>query len=457
MSIEVAGTVQLPATDLGFLLYKHPDRVQRFATSQGGATVFFPVASPELCSVVLHVDGAGAKVDRAEGMGRYVNVVPFAASSRLVVVLGKVFGDALAGRCATRPELVDNRWPMTLTVPSVPTGGRCSPAELFEPLGWTVQTSAQPLEPPQWGDSEFVTISLSGVHTVRDALRHLSVCLPVLAGAKHYFVDDAEVDKLQRLGDGWLDTHPRRDDIAAGYVKHVRSLTDEAVMRLAGDVTTAQPADDANAVPERRASLARHRREWVVESLARAGARSVLDAGCGEGRLLAELVTALPGAQIAGVDVAPAMVDRARERLQRWRGTSVWQSSLMYTDPRCRGFDAVVLMEVIEHIEFDRLPTAMSSVFDEMAPRTVVITTPNHDHNEAYGLAGQWRHPDHRFEFTRADFAQWCASVAEEYRYRVTIDGVGEPVEGLGAPTQCAVFTRDDSSPQLNSSEGGRR
>ncbi|MFW0794644.1 3' terminal RNA ribose 2'-O-methyltransferase Hen1 [Gordonia sp. CPCC 205515] len=441
MTLEVHGG-QTPATDLGYLLHKHPDSVQTFDTSQGLARVFYPVASAEQCRVVLHVDGSGVRPHT--DTDRYVNTIPYAASSRFVVALGKVFGDAVAGRCANRPDLVDHAWPeLTLTVPSVPTDGRLDPAELFAPLGWSVDVTPQSLRPVQWGDSGFVTLTLHGQHTIRDALRQLCVLLPVLAGDKHYFVDEDEIGKLERLGAGWLPTHPLAEQIISGYVKRVRPLVDQALARLVVD------ADDSTTITPRRETLARQRRLVVAELVRASRARSVLDIGCGEGRLLGELVADRHLNRLAGVDVSPSALNRAGDRLQRWRDVELWQSSLLYTDPRCRGFDAAVLMEVIEHIDFERLPVAVASVFGTMAPRVVIVTTPNRDHNPQYGLsANEFRHPDHRFEFTRTEFARWCDSVAAGFTYSVTRGEIGEPVDGVGAPTQTAVFTRiDEVSP----------
>ena len=181
----------------------------------------------------------------------------------------------------------------------------------------------------------------------------------------------------------------------------------------------------------------------MVDLVRASGARSVLDVGCGEGRLLAGLAASEGATRLAGVDVSTAELRRARGRLERWRSVDLWQSSLMYRDPRCRGFDTVVLMEVIEHIDPDRLPVATDSVFGDMEPETVIVTTPNRDHNPVYGVDG-FRHPDHRFEFSRSEFAQWAAAVAAEHRYAVELGTIGEPVEGHGSPTQTAVFRRID-------------
>lgn len=440
--MQVAGDSEVPATDLGFLLHKHPDRVQTFPTSQGLATVFYPEATSSTCRAVLHVDGAGARVPG--DTGRHVNDVAHAAGSRLVVAIGKVYGDALAGRCKLKPDLVDHRWPVTVTIPSVPLRARTTPADLFGPLGWAVEVEPQELRPSEWGDSGYATVTVRGSFTVRDTLRHLAVLVPVLSDDQHYFVDEPEIEKLDRLGADWLAAHPQRDAIVGGYLKGIRPLVDGALGRLSGDDT---PSPSPTPRSPQRDSLARRRIDRVVELIRSSGARSVLDVGCGEGRLLAALA-ADPGLVLAGVDVSTAALGRADAALARVRGVELWQSSLVYADARCRGYDAAILMEVIEHIDLDRLPRAAHTVFDGMAPRVVIVTTPNREYNAHYGI--DLRHPDHRFEFTRADFAQWCDTVAAEYRYDVEIGGIGDLHPDHGTPTQFAVFSRRDAAAARN-------
>jgi hypothetical protein len=102
-----------------------------------------------------------------------------------------------------------------------------------------------------------------------------------------------------------------------------------------------------------------------------------------------------------------------------------------------------VLMEVVEHVDPARVPAVERVVFGAAKPGAVVVTTPNRDYNEKYeGLAGM-RHPDHRFEWSRAEFAEWSDRVAATYGYDVERRGVGDVDDALGAPTQLAVFTGD--------------
>jgi 3' terminal RNA ribose 2'-O-methyltransferase Hen1 len=327
-----------------------------------------------------------------------------------------------------------------VVVSSVPvTGGVDLVHQFFEPLGWTVTATPTVLQPHQWGPSRFVQLELDGAFTVRDALSHLYVLVPALSSDKHYFIGDDEVDKLLRNGAGWLADHPARESISRRYLKGFGDLTDNALARLVPDTVTHELA------PRRQASIRQLRREAVVDSLRAVGARSVLDAGCGEGSLLRVLVTEPGIGRLAGVDVSMPALGRAHESLSRFREVELWQSSLMYADARCRGFDAVVLMEVIEHVELDRLDTVESSVFETMAPRFVIVTTPNRSYNVRYGLSdNEFRHSDHRFEFTRLEFEEWSRRVAGEFGYTVTTEAIGEVDPEVGSPSQLAVFRRVD-------------
>jgi hypothetical protein len=99
-------------------------------------------------------------------------------------------------------------------------------------------------------------------------------------------------------------------------------------------------------------------------------------------------------------------------------------------------------MEVIEHVDEARLPALERAVFGHAAPQTVIVTTPNVEYNVRYETLDGHRHEDHRFEWTRAEFAAWTAQVARTYGYDVEIRPVGEVDEAVGSPTQLAYFRK---------------
>jgi 3' terminal RNA ribose 2'-O-methyltransferase Hen1 len=472
-------TTHVPATDLGFLLHKNPARAQQVDVSTGLAHVFHPVADEARCTValLLEVDPIGlvrtARAGGTEGaaLAQYVNDRPYAASSLLAVALGKAFSSARRGVSKERPDLVDVALPLEVHVPALSCrGGPDMARRFFEPLGWRVDATAVPLDEtfPEWGESRYVDLRLTGELRVADALNHLYVALPVLDDAKHYWVGSDEIEKLLRAGSGWLAAHPERELITRRYLGHRTALTRRAIERLAEvddaevgtlDDATAPPVAavggvpvaDGEELPDRPVPLVLQRHGAVLAALRSVGAQRVVDLGCGAGALLSALLAEPAFTEILGVDVSARALEVAARRLrldrlpdrQRAR-IRLLQSGLTYTDARLRGYDAAVLMEVIEHLDVDRLPALEHAVFGAAAPTTVLVTTPNVEYNVRFeGLPqGSFRHRDHRFEWTRREFADWATSVAGRHGYAVRLLGVGAEDPDVGTPSQMAVFTR---------------
>jgi 3' terminal RNA ribose 2'-O-methyltransferase Hen1 len=467
-------TTRAPATDLGYLLHKHPAKVQAFDTSTGTAHVFYPEATEQRCTaaLLLEVDpiglvrgrrGTAGKSGAMDGftLGQYVNDRPYAASSMLSVALGRVFRTAMAGRCDARPELPAAELPLEVRIPALPCDGGVALAErLFAPLGWQVQAVAVPLDPevPEWGDSRYVTVTLRGELRLSAALNHLYVLLPVLDDAKHYWVCSDEVDKLIRSGEGWLAGHPERPLITRRYLRHHGTLTRLALARLAeSDDLAPEQLDDAigsagpGDEPDRPTPLAEQRRGVVLAVLRAAGARRVADLGCGEGALVAALLADSSFTEVVATDVSARALEVAARKLRLDRmpdqlraRLKIFQSSLVYRDQRLTGLDAAVLMEVVEHVDPPRLPALARAVFGAAAPAMVVVSTPNVEHNVRYeGLAaGVFRHRDHRFEWTREQFRSWAGGVVDRYGYTVRFLPVGADDPQVGPPTQLAVFVK---------------
>ncbi|MET8828510.1 3' terminal RNA ribose 2'-O-methyltransferase Hen1 [Streptomyces sp. NPDC004610] len=492
LTITTTGVPGRPATDLGFLLHKHPDRAQTFSTSYGTAHVLYPEADPARCTaaLLLEVDALALvrrnKADKGKGRGapdaalaQYVNDRPYAASSLLAVALSAVFSSALRGVCQARPERAAEPLPLRIEVPALPArGGPGLVRALFEPLGWTVTADPVALDEgfPEWGDSRYVRLVLeSEALTLSAALRHLYVLLPVLDDAKHYWVAPDEVDKLLRAGEGWLHQHPEQQLITSRYLARRWSLTREARERL--ELVRLAETDDSeveeidNAVPEEtgepedtgeteetetQVPLAVRRREALLAALRASGAARVLDLGCGQGQLVQALLKDVRFTEIVGVDVSMRALTVAARRLKLDRmgerqasRVRLLQGSLSYTDRRLTGYDAAVLSEVIEHLDLPRLPALEYAVFGAARPRTVLVTTPNVEYNVRWESlpAGHVRHGDHRFEWTRAEFRAWAERVAARHGYTVELTPVGPDDPEVGPPTQLAAFTRIDTTP----------
>lgn len=561
-------TTLTPATDLGFLLHKHPDRVQEFSHSFGTATVFYPEATEQRCTAALLLEVDPVKLVRSRNhnspdfsLSQYVNDRPYAASSLLAVAVGDVFRTARSGRCQARPSLAIQPLPLEISLPALPCRGGAELARrLFAPLGWEVEATAVRLDEsfPEWGDSRYVELTLRGSVRLADALNHLYVLLPVLDDAKHYWIAPDEVDKLVRAGGGWLGGHPERAFITRRYLGRRTTLTRTALARIAelGDeveealqpavaedftpedatpqgatleddtpdgATPEEPAFNgfspgspfgapassppsgalgadsapvsppqaaatspdlaASPAPGRRVEAAVEsgaegwrdadspapnpqteqgqepplvkatplntlRREAVLATLAELGASAVIDLGCGGGELVGALLANPRFTRVTGTDVSPLALTIAARKLKLDRmpeakraRLTLFQAALTYTDKRFAGYDAAVLMEVIEHLDPPRLPALERVVFGHAKPQHVLITTPNIEYNVRYEFLTGLRHNDHRFEWTRQEFTTWAEQTATQYGYSVRYRPVGEVDPDLGPPTQMAIFT----------------
>jgi 3' terminal RNA ribose 2'-O-methyltransferase Hen1 len=455
-----------PATDLGYLLHKNPSRLHSFELSFGKAHVFYPETRVDRCTaaLLLDVDPVGLVRNRkgsSEGglLDQYVNDRPYVASSFMSVAMGKAFGTAMTGRSKERQELADTAIPLLATVSVV----ACRPGEgflrsLFEPLGYTVGVTRHPLDPrfPEWGESPYYKVTIASNVRLWEMLAHLYVLIPVLDDEKHYWVGDAEVEKLLRFGEGWLAKHPEREVITRRYLRHWRRLTREALARL---VAEEQPDPEAEQEQhateeeqiEKPISLHKLRLEQVTQALAASGAKRVLDLGCGEGKLIRHLLKNRQFSRITGMDVSFRSLQTAAERLELERMPSVqreriylFQGALNYRDQRLAGHDAAAVVEVIEHLDEARLAAFERVLFEFAKPPLVVITTPNREYNVKFPTlpAGKMRHRDHRFEWTRQEFQSWGAGVGQRFGYSVEFLPVGPVDEVVGAPSQMGVFRK---------------
>ena len=463
MQLQIS-TNHRPATDLGYLLSKNPDKHQTFELAFGTAHVFYPEATEERCAVALVVDVDPVGLVRGSGesdgpLTQYVNDRPYTASSFLAVAIAKVFSSAMSGNSKARAELAASAIPLEADIPVL----RCRAGEVklracFEPLGYRVDAMALPLDEtfPEWGASPYFSVKLSGTVRLSELLTHLYVLLPALDGDKHYFVGSDEVQKLIDKGSAWLPAHPERDWIMSAYLKRRRSLVREALGKLLAEpeeeVEDELLAKDRKEQSlERAISLNEQRLAAVEAVLLQAGVSSVLDLGCGEGRLLGHLLEHRQFQRLLGVDVSCVSLERAVERLHFDRlpppkraRIDVVQGSLTYRDARLEGFDAACAIEVIEHIDESRLAAFERTVFEFAQPALVVITTPNVEYNVRFERLehGTLRHRDHRFEWTRAQFQAWAADICSRYGYRVEFLPIGQVDPALGPPTQMGVFSR---------------
>lgn len=463
-------TTHRPPSDLGYLLHKHPDRVQSFSLAVGKACVFYPESSDDRCTACLMLDVDPIALVRGKRgertLDQYVNDRPYVASSMLAVAISQVFGTALSGGCKERPDLATTPIPLRASVAALPSGSEALLRRLFEPLGYEINLIPHVPQPQSAKADKPILfgIELSATIVLRELLSHLYVLIPVLDNDKHYYVGDDEVAKLMRHGQGWLARHPERELIAIRYLKYRRSLADEAIRKLReqdGDgprlIDSDNPTDPFEEETEERLSLHQRRHRDVVAVLRKHGVKSVVDLGCGEGKLVRDLLKRREFTKIIGMDVSHRSLEFAAERLRIERlpardreRVELLHGSLMYRDRRLDGFDAAVLCEVIEHLDESRLESMEKVVFRGMRPGLVIVTTPNSEYNVMWEslTAGSMRHRDHRFEWTRDQFQAWASAVATRFGYRCEFHDVGDPGttpdgRDVGAPSQMGVFVRD--------------
>jgi 3' terminal RNA ribose 2'-O-methyltransferase Hen1 len=464
MLLTISTTIA-PATDLGYLLHKHPGKLQSFPLSFGQAHVFYPVATPTECTAALLLDIDPIQLFRNRRGGssgfaleQYVNDRPYVASSFISVAIAQVFGTALSGQCKNRPELVDAILPLTVQINTVTSrGGEDLLHRLFEPLGYQVIAEQVTLDEkfPEWGKSHLYTLQLRTEKRLCDLLTHLYVLIPVLDDDKHYYVGSDEVNKLMTRGEGWLPTHPEKELIVHRYLLHRRRLAASALEQLREE-DLAQMEDEEGTEPtlEETPRLNDIRLDLICQIIKDRQVKRILDLGCGEGKLIRRLLPEKHITEILGMDVSARILSNAEERMQLDRlpesfraKLKLIQGSLLYRDRRLTGYDAAVMQEVIEHLEPSRLEVMERVIFGSAQPGLVIISTPNSEYNQIWPSlpAGKFRHPDHHFEWTRSEFRAWADHICESYPYRAEFLPVGPEDPQLGAPTQMAVFTHQDS------------
>ncbi len=458
------------ASDLGYLLHKNPTRVFTRGVSAGVATVFYSENSDLACTAVLYVDVDPIALVRGKHkqttglLDQYVNTRPFVANSILSVAINKCFAQSMAGKSKDRQNLADQKLPFEVTLgPVACQGDKEFVLSLFEPLGYTCTVTSLSDD----SVSNLYSINISASVRLADLLNQLYVLIPVLDNAKHWWVDQDEVDNLFKKGTCWLAQHPMREVITRRALKNRRELADVLLDRLSelggeqcsdwtpGEIPDggARPVGSESFAPdEPRGRLHDQRLDRVAHLLQEHSVSRVLDLGCGEGKLIGRLQKKLQFTNIVGVDPSLRSLRRARELFYLEDGGEALNErlqfqlgSLTYADRRLRGFDAATLIEVIEHIDTNRLSSLERSLFGDARPRLIVVTTPNADYNALFQnlSAGEFRHDDHRFEWSRDEFKAWCEKISTEYGYQVETEPLGPVDEQHGAPSQLASFTID--------------
>jgi 3' terminal RNA ribose 2'-O-methyltransferase Hen1 len=458
-------TTHTPATDLSHLLHKHPAKLQMVELSKGIAHIFYPHAEDDKCTVALLLDIDPIGLVRKSGEGgpdtftleHYVNDRPYVASSFMSVAIARAFSTAMNGKCDKRPELIEVTMPfdVTISVLSAARGGELLIRKLFEPLGYVVAVERHALDEkfPAWGQSKYFTVNLQANLKLKDLLSHLYVLIPVLDNEKHYWVSQEEVEKLLKKGEGWLKDHPEKEQITRRYLRNIGGLAKNALARLTDDEPVEAGMRDEDGERDIvKEKLHDKRLKVVLDELVASGSSTVVDLGCGEGKLLKMLLREKQFSKILGIDVSHRTLEKAANRLgfdemppKQKQRIEIMQGALTYRDRRLEGFDAAAVVEVIEHLDLNRLKAFERVVFEFAKPGTVVLTTPNREYNELFETmdVGAMRHSDHRFEWTRTEFEAWANDIGTKNEYSVSFKPVGDVHERFGALTQMAIFKRN--------------
>ncbi|MGB0870489.1 MAG: 3' terminal RNA ribose 2'-O-methyltransferase Hen1 [Flavobacteriales bacterium] len=453
------------ATDLGYILHKHPDKYQKEKMGYGDIHMFYTQTEATSCEFAMVLDINTIELTRnlqkktysnSFKLADYVNDRAFVASSFLTAAISKVLGSAMNGNCSYDKDLAIKVWDLEVEVGTVKAqGGINQIRNYFEPLNYTLEIEETLLDEDfeSWGKSPYFTLKLQGQKTIQDLLSQLYVLLPVLDNNKHYYVNESEIKKLIQKGGEWLKNHPAKDIITKKYLRYKKSYTHSAFEQLMTETPEVlnKPTEEIEEKVEQKLSVHQNRLQQVANTLKQLGANSIADLGCGEGKLIRLLLQDQQFNKIVGMDVSFATLEMAKKKLKLEEASprlkeklNLIQGSLTYRDKRIEGFDAIALVEVIEHLDPSRLEALQRVVFEFSKPKFAVLTTPNQEYNQLFdGLKeGKFRHSDHRFEWTRQEFETWANNVSQTYNYEVSFKPIGEEHPEFGGLSQMAIFKK---------------
>ncbi|WP_307473343.1 methyltransferase domain-containing protein [Cytobacillus purgationiresistens] len=399
----------------------------RFTDNEVEATIY---AVPD--PIVLTRDRANTY-----DITHYINDREFAVSSIFLSFIRSALSTGLNGLPKDEyREWVDHEFDYTFSFGPVSTSLKEKELEgLFGPLGFELSF----MYPYGKGSPHYLV--LKGKTTLQRGLRQLYVLIPVIDNYKHYYIDEKEREKLERYGEGWLSTHPQKSFIIQ---KALRFKELFAKMEESNINPKPVPSKD-------KVSLNVQRYERIIQIInAAEDKESIVDFGSGEGKLSTKLGFVNGVKEILAVEPSERETLKASKRFNEAAShnqfnmpQTIW-GSLFYYDERLKHKDVMILCEVIEHIDIDRLKKVMDTILGQYQPKLLIITTPNSEYNERYDLGQHYRHEDHRFELTRTEFTSWCHERSHGYPYLCSISGIGDEDEKFGSPTQICVFEREE-------------
>jgi 3' terminal RNA ribose 2'-O-methyltransferase Hen1 len=444
LSLTVRGS---GADVVSYLIAKNPNNPYERDEKGFKVRLVYPIFTTEEVQFVIYVKPDPIDLVRNSSdlydITHYINDREFAVSSLFITTIRKALGTALNGKPDEEyQQWVGHEFDMELAFGPVATDLHDKEiADLFEPIGYKVEIERGVSSIREKSSARYIT--LSGRQSVQNALKHVSILIPVIDNYKHYFLDEREIEKLDRYGEGWLEDHPLKQMIVK------RALRFNALISQSKFYEKKQRNSDYDESKKVRLNDLRY--EAILNLIKLLPHKeSIVDLGAGEGRLSVQLGFVEGIKEILSIEPSNKSRIRAIERFEQVNvkeGYVEPQSlpgSLYYFDSRLQNKDVIVLCEVIEHIEEDRLPKIFDMILSDYRPKTLIVTTPNQEYNVLYELNDEMRHDDHRFEWTRAQFAQNVETWTEKYPYEVSIQGIGEEHDVYGHPTQMAIFRREE-------------
>ncbi|MEH7307231.1 3' terminal RNA ribose 2'-O-methyltransferase Hen1 [Neobacillus drentensis] len=446
--MQLSLTVRGPGAEaVSYLLAKNPNNL--YERGEKGLTVrlVYSNFSSEEVQVLIYVKTDPIDLVKNSpdffDITHYINDREFAASSIFVSSIRKALGTALNGKPAEEyASWVEHPFDMELTFGPIATDLSNKELEaLFAPIGYTIKIEYGESFIREKSSARFIT--LSGKQTLQKALKHISILIPVMDNYKHYFIDERELEKLDRYGEGWLESHPLKAMILKRSLRFQKMISQSRFFEKEKKTVEKKEPPKVRLNDLRYEAICKY-----VEALPKK--KTIVDLGAGEGKLSVQLGFIEGVQDILSIEPsnkerlkALARFDQAKEKRGFVEPKSL-AGSLFYYDERLIKKDIMILCEVIEHIDDYRLEGIFETIFKDYRPEVLIITTPNQEYNVVYEMNEELRHHDHRFEWTRAEFSGKFEAWASPYPYQVRFQGIGEEHPTFGHPTQMAVFTREE-------------
>ncbi|WP_042142009.1 methyltransferase domain-containing protein [Paucisalibacillus sp. EB02] len=435
---------------ISYLLAKNPNNLYERSNNGHLVRMFYNKFTSEEVEVTFFVTPDPINLSRNSSenydITSYINDREFVVSSIFCSFLRSALGTALNGKPKEEyASWVNHAFNFQFSFgPLTSDLSDKQIIDLFAPLGYEVEITYGKVDYQvnikSKSTARFVT--LKGLTTLQNGIRQIFMLIPVLDNYKHYYIDEKEIEKIERYGEGWMDTHPQREFILRRALRF-KELLDSVEM-------DAKSKSEGKAA-EKRVRLNDLRYEKIIDYIKNLTNReSIVDFGSGEGKLSVRLGFVKGVKEILAVEPSEVAALKALKRFEELRGKENFlqptpvMGSLFYFDERLKSKDVIVLCEVIEHIDEYRLPKIMGTILREYKPKTLIITTPNQEYNQVYDMGKEYRHSDHRFEWTRVEFQEWCNS-HNPGSYELTFEGIGEEHPTFGYPTQMGMFTRKEN------------